>query len=74
MFLEAIYTSFKIKDSNYMSKVIEGSIGKVGGILNIVAIVSYNATNYKRAAKIIFLKYPKKKWVPCETHSIIFLL
>jgi len=47
MFLEAIYTSFKIKDSNYMSKVIEGSIGKVGGILNIVAIVSYNATNYK---------------------------
>lgn len=74
IFLEAIDTSLKIKYANYIAKVIERSIDKLGGVYNVVVIVSNNVANYKHVAKIICIKYPKITWVPCATHSIINLL
>jgi hypothetical protein len=59
---------------NYISKVIEQSICKPGGVSNVVAIVSDNAANYKREAEIITIKFPKITCVPCATHSLNLLL
>ena len=73
IFLEAIDTSMKEKNTTYLANIYERSMRKVGA-KNVTAIVTDNASNFKVAGKVIEAKYPKIMWVPCAAHTLNLLL
>ena len=73
IFLTAIDASGEIKSQDYIAGLFIDAIKQVGEI-NVVQIVTDNASNYKGVGMIIEGQFPHVFWTPCVVHCLNLVL
>lgn len=73
IFIRSMDVSDIVKDSYALCKMLEEMVDYVGE-KNVIQIVTDNASNYKKAGKMLEVKKPNLYWSPCAAHCIDLML
>jgi hypothetical protein len=73
MFFKLVDASDKVKDANLLFGLLDDIVGIVG-VENVVQVITYNASNYALAGKMLEAKYRTIFWTPCVAHCIDLML
>ena len=72
-FLKSIDGSAVAHTAEYIYEQLKSAIEMVGS-MNVVAVITDNASNCKAAGALVESEYPLISWVPCASHSIDLLI
>lgn len=72
-FLKSIDVSHASKSIDLLFKFFKDVVLRVGP-KNVVHIVTYNATNYVVASRLLEKEFPKLFWSPCAAYRINLML
>lgn len=73
MFLKSIDASDKVKDGHLLLQLLNQVVEEVG-VANVVQVITYNASNYVLASKLLEEKHRTIFWTLCVEHCIDLML
>ncbi|XP_057249930.1 uncharacterized protein LOC104886481 [Beta vulgaris subsp. vulgaris] len=73
IFIKSVNCFGEVKDKYFIADLMEEVIEEVGP-MNVVQVITDNASNCKGAGELIEIKYPWIYWTPCVVHTLNFAL
>ncbi|XP_018436020.1 uncharacterized protein LOC108808357 [Raphanus sativus] len=73
VFIRSKEVSEVVKDATLLFKLLDDMVEEVGE-MNVVQVVTDNASNYVKAGKLLEAKRPHLFWTPCSAHCIDLML
>ncbi|XP_057809030.1 uncharacterized protein LOC131023504 [Salvia miltiorrhiza] len=73
VFIKSVEVSEVVKDSTTLFLMLDSIVEEVGE-MNVVQVVTDNASNYVKAGKLLMAKRPHLYWTPCAAHCVDLLL
>lgn len=73
MFIRSKEVSEVIKDATLLFKLLDDMVEEVGE-MNVVQVVTDNASNYVKAGRLLEAKSPHLFWTPCAAHCLDLML
>ncbi|XP_030515905.2 uncharacterized protein LOC115729461 isoform X1 [Rhodamnia argentea] len=69
MFIKSVDCSGETKDMHFIFNLLKEVINKIGHV-NVVQVITDNASNCKAAGQLIEQEFPSIVWTPCVVHTL----